>query len=269
MSPASALLEVYYHLAKLQKAVKNNDGPAIQEHSADVANMAMMVLDVCGGLAVVETAAAPQAAQAGEPRVAAFQIPESWVNRGGQVVAPGQLLAAVAAHAEQSVPIVHRLFNDAPSVGDGVAAGQWMQTAAQYLMALASPQAERPALPDRVGVYAWSNDSSNALVVVNKRPSSHSPGGVFNGHVIDSTKFYDGCPVGQHYHRRHRQGGVMENVICECCYVVNGWIRHCNCEGGPTRTDSHNPFGLAEPWIDKSMGRNERDGASTTTPEGS
>jgi hypothetical protein len=36
--------------------VKNNDGPAIMEHSADVANMAMMVLDVCGGSAFVEAA---------------------------------------------------------------------------------------------------------------------------------------------------------------------------------------------------------------------
>jgi hypothetical protein len=54
MDANTALLEVYYHLAKLQKAVRNNDGPAIQEYSADVANMAMMVLDICGGLAWVE-----------------------------------------------------------------------------------------------------------------------------------------------------------------------------------------------------------------------
>jgi hypothetical protein len=54
MDANTALLEVYYHLAKLQKAVKHNDGPAIQEYSADVANMAMMVLDICGGLAWVD-----------------------------------------------------------------------------------------------------------------------------------------------------------------------------------------------------------------------
>ena len=54
MDPNTALLEVYWHVAKLSAAVKNNDGPAIQEHSADVANMAMMVLDVCGGLALVD-----------------------------------------------------------------------------------------------------------------------------------------------------------------------------------------------------------------------
>lgn len=54
MDANTALLEVYYHLAKLQKAVKHNDGPAIMEHSADVANMAMMVLDICGGLAFVQ-----------------------------------------------------------------------------------------------------------------------------------------------------------------------------------------------------------------------
>lgn len=64
MSPEVALLEIYWHTAKLSAAVKNNDGPAIEEHSADVANMAMMLLDVCDGLTpVVEHAAAPAPAQ--------------------------------------------------------------------------------------------------------------------------------------------------------------------------------------------------------------
>jgi hypothetical protein len=54
MDANTALLEVYWHTAKLSAAVKNNDGPAIMEHSADVANMALMVLDICGGLAFVE-----------------------------------------------------------------------------------------------------------------------------------------------------------------------------------------------------------------------
>lgn len=49
----------------------------------------------------------------------------------------------------------------------------------------------------------------------------------------------------------------MNNVVCECCYVVHGWIRSCTCAGGPTRTDPETPFGLAEPRIDTSMGRNE------------
>jgi hypothetical protein len=62
MDANAALLEVYYHLAKLQKAVRNNDGPGIQEYSADVANMAMMVLDICGGLALVDIAQVPEAA---------------------------------------------------------------------------------------------------------------------------------------------------------------------------------------------------------------
>lgn len=59
MDANTALLEVYYHLAKLQKAVRNNDGPAIQEYSADVANMSMMVLDICGGLSILHLDAAP------------------------------------------------------------------------------------------------------------------------------------------------------------------------------------------------------------------
>ncbi len=58
MSPSSGLLEIYYHVAKLQKAVKDRDMPRIQEHAADVANMAMMLLDVCGGLEPAGRAAA-------------------------------------------------------------------------------------------------------------------------------------------------------------------------------------------------------------------
>jgi hypothetical protein len=57
MDANTALLEIYWHAAKLSAAVKNNDGPAIMEHSADVANMALMVLDICGGLAWVDSAA--------------------------------------------------------------------------------------------------------------------------------------------------------------------------------------------------------------------
>lgn len=51
----------------------------------------------------------------------------------------------------------------------------------------------------------------------------------------------------------------MTNVTCECCYVVRGWKHYCNCKGGPTRTDPESPFGLVEPWINKTMGRNEKD----------
>jgi hypothetical protein len=54
MTADEALLEIYYHVAKLQKAMRNDDGPLIAEHAADVANMAMMALDVCGGLAPTE-----------------------------------------------------------------------------------------------------------------------------------------------------------------------------------------------------------------------
>lgn len=52
MSAAEGMLEIYYHTAKLQKAVKNGEGDRISEYAADVANMAMMLLDMCGGLDV-------------------------------------------------------------------------------------------------------------------------------------------------------------------------------------------------------------------------
>jgi hypothetical protein len=46
MDRKTALLEVHHHLAKLQKAVLSDDHRGVIEYSADVANMAMMVLDV-------------------------------------------------------------------------------------------------------------------------------------------------------------------------------------------------------------------------------
>ena len=62
MSRDTALLEIYWHTAKLSAAVKNNDAALIREHSADVANMAMMLADVCGLFA-----AAPQGGDTGAP----------------------------------------------------------------------------------------------------------------------------------------------------------------------------------------------------------
>ena len=50
MSRADLLLEIYYHLAKLQKAALKDDASGIAEFGADVANMAMMLVDKCGAL---------------------------------------------------------------------------------------------------------------------------------------------------------------------------------------------------------------------------
>ncbi len=51
MDRKTALLEIYYHLGKLQKATRDNDPAGIVEYAADVANMAMMLVDVCRLLA--------------------------------------------------------------------------------------------------------------------------------------------------------------------------------------------------------------------------
>ncbi len=48
MSPDTALLEIFYHLGKLQKACKKGDLDGVKEYSADVANMSMMLADVFG-----------------------------------------------------------------------------------------------------------------------------------------------------------------------------------------------------------------------------
>ncbi len=48
--PMQLVLEVYYHAGKLQNAVKTKNLSDVREYAADVANMAMMVMDKCGVL---------------------------------------------------------------------------------------------------------------------------------------------------------------------------------------------------------------------------
>lgn len=50
MSAESALCEIDHHSAKLKHAVHSANAELIREHAADVANCAMMVVDVCGDL---------------------------------------------------------------------------------------------------------------------------------------------------------------------------------------------------------------------------
>lgn len=52
MDGKTCLLEIYYHLGKLQKAAKNGDLDGVREYSADVANMSMMLADIFGVLEV-------------------------------------------------------------------------------------------------------------------------------------------------------------------------------------------------------------------------
>lgn len=65
MDAKTALLEIYYHLGKLQKATKGGDPDGIREFSADVANMAMMLADICGVLSEQPSPAAPDATEQG------------------------------------------------------------------------------------------------------------------------------------------------------------------------------------------------------------
>lgn len=50
MDPLQATSEIYHHAEKLAEAVAARDYPQITEYTADVANCAMMLLDVCNGL---------------------------------------------------------------------------------------------------------------------------------------------------------------------------------------------------------------------------
>jgi hypothetical protein len=50
MSSDTCLLEIIYHFGKLQASVKRGDGDGMAEYAADVANMCMMLLDICGAI---------------------------------------------------------------------------------------------------------------------------------------------------------------------------------------------------------------------------
>ena len=60
MDVKTALLEIFYHMGKLQKAAKKGDHNGIREYSADVANMSMMLADICGTLPEYQAQTAPQ-----------------------------------------------------------------------------------------------------------------------------------------------------------------------------------------------------------------
>lgn len=63
----------------------------------------------------------------------------------------------------------------------------------------AAPQPEQVAQdsrPTEPGLYAWVPEhGSPSLVLVGKRPTAHCDGGILNGQVLDSSKFYDGCAM--------------------------------------------------------------------------
>lgn len=59
MSADTCLLEIIYHFGKLQASVKRGDGDGMSEYGADVANMCMMLLDICGVLSLVDIKTQP------------------------------------------------------------------------------------------------------------------------------------------------------------------------------------------------------------------
>jgi len=50
MDSKTAILEVFYHMGKLHQAVHRGEEAAIKEYAADVANMCMMLVDICACL---------------------------------------------------------------------------------------------------------------------------------------------------------------------------------------------------------------------------
>jgi hypothetical protein len=59
MSADTCMLEIIYHFGKLQASVKRGDGDGMAEYGADVANLCMMLLDICGVINLVQHAEQP------------------------------------------------------------------------------------------------------------------------------------------------------------------------------------------------------------------
>lgn len=59
MSADTCMLEIIYHFGKLQTSVKRGDGDGMAEYGADVANLCMMLLDICGVINLVQHAEQP------------------------------------------------------------------------------------------------------------------------------------------------------------------------------------------------------------------
>jgi hypothetical protein len=59
MTADTCMLEIIYHFGKLQASVKRGDGDGMAEYGADVANLCMMLLDICGVINLVRHAEQP------------------------------------------------------------------------------------------------------------------------------------------------------------------------------------------------------------------
>lgn len=107
MSREELLLEIYYHLAKLQKAALKDDAGGIREFGADVANMAMMLVDKCEAL--------PLSALSPPSHPAAVGVTDEMVTDASRAL--GNVLMLVSedrakeAHLwmEDAINVLHRL----------------------------------------------------------------------------------------------------------------------------------------------------------------
>jgi hypothetical protein len=95
MDVKTALLEIFYHIGKLQKAAKKGDRDGIREYSADVANMSMMLADICGVLPEYQAQTAPQPEQS-RPANKLRALAEIWDQNADEADEFGNAQAAEA-----------------------------------------------------------------------------------------------------------------------------------------------------------------------------
>lgn len=89
VSAATLMLELLYHHSKLQVALDAGDGDRILEYSADIANISMMIADVCGALPLIQLPPAPVPRTNGEIVEETMELADKFYSAHGYISRPG------------------------------------------------------------------------------------------------------------------------------------------------------------------------------------
>ncbi len=182
MTWQTSLLEIYYHLGKLQKATNDNDHAGIREYAADVANMSMMLVDICGLL--------PKDSEKTQSLAADFCEGQWWIQEL-DAIAPTS-----SDNVKRAIAVVHNLLSQLPGAypsrqAMGEAASEWLYTNApgsldwtdsrhidQLLDAMLGTEASAPEYPElapedlKIDTYragsggGWAHTTSTAVSII-------------------------------------------------------------------------------------------------------
>lgn len=89
VSADTLMLELLYHHSKLQVALDAGNGDQILEYSADIANISMMIADVCGALTLAAVPSTPRARTNEEVVSETLGLADEFYSMQGYISRPG------------------------------------------------------------------------------------------------------------------------------------------------------------------------------------